>query len=56
MEKEGLITFIRTPEDVKKIKLERRQRQGEFTNSLTDRVEKLVINQIDSFLDAKAGR
>lgn len=49
MEAEGLITFVRNPQDVEKITLQRRDR-GEFSNILTDRVERFVIEQIDEFL------
>lgn len=48
METEGLITFIRDADDIAKLKLERRQPPP--PNALTDRVEKFVIEQIDSFL------
>ncbi|MFN0141757.1 MAG: DUF354 domain-containing protein [Pyrinomonadaceae bacterium] len=48
MESEGLITFIRDVDDIAKIKLERRQ--PSVMNALTDRVEKSVIEQIDSYL------
>lgn len=48
MESEGLITFIRNVDDIAKIKLERRQ--PSVMNALTDRVEKFVIEQIDSYL------
>lgn len=50
MESEGLITFIRSTEDISKIVLERRgvlDRTG-----LTDRVQRFVIGQIDEFLNA----
>ena len=56
MEKEGSIRFIRKSEDLGKIRLKRRRATGESRNSLTDRVESFVINQIDSFLDAKEKR
>ena len=48
METEGLITFIRDARDLSKISLEHRDRQK--PNALTDRVEKFVIEQIDSML------
>ncbi len=51
MEKEGLITFIREPGDVEKIKLVKRTRDAATENDLTDRVESAVKEQIDSFLD-----
>ena len=50
MEADGRITFIRSSADVDKIKLEPRQRHAQFINPLTDRVERTVIEQIDSFL------
>ena len=50
MEAEGLITFIRDEEDVEKIVLKPRHRDPQFINPLTDRVERFVIEQIDSFL------
>lgn len=50
MEAEKLITFIRDEEDVEKIALKPRHRDPQFTNPLTDRVERFVIEQIDSFL------
>lgn len=48
MESEGLITFIRDASDIAKIKLTRRQSTP--INALTKRVEKFVIEQIDSYL------
>ncbi|HVF46572.1 MAG TPA: DUF354 domain-containing protein [Pyrinomonadaceae bacterium] len=53
MEKEGLITFVRTPEDVEKIELKKRRlTEGrDLQNALTDRVERFVIDEIDEFLD-----
>ena len=52
MEKEGSITFIRNKEDIAKIKLVRRHRDGTgaYASGLTDRVERFVIEQIDPFL------
>jgi predicted glycosyltransferase len=52
MEAEGLITFIRDEEDVEKIVFRRRDSSMPFSNSLTDRVERFVIEQLDSYLDA----
>lgn len=48
MEAEGLITFIRDARDLAKIRLERRKPRS--ANTLTDRVERFVINQIDGYL------
>lgn len=48
MEAEGLITFIRDARDLSKIRLERRRQQER--NTLTDRVERFVIDQIDRYL------
>ena len=48
MESEGLIKFIRDARDLSKIRLERRRTQ--HANSLTDRVERFVIDQIDRYL------
>jgi predicted glycosyltransferase len=48
MEAEGLITFIRDARDLSKIRLERRTRQPQ--NTLTDRVESFVTNEIDRYL------
>jgi hypothetical protein len=48
MESEGLITFIRDASDLAKIKLTRREATP--INTLTNRVEKFVIEQIDNFL------
>jgi len=48
MEAEGLITFIRDARDLSKIRLEHRDRQKPI--ALTNRVEKFVIEQIDSVL------
>lgn len=50
MESEGLITFIRDARDLSKIRLERRKPQEQ--TGLTDRVERFVIEQIDSYLNA----
>jgi hypothetical protein len=48
MEAEGLITFILDARDLSKIRLEHRTpQQG---NTLTDRVETFVIDQIDRYL------
>lgn len=49
MEKEGLITFIRTTADVTNIKPHRRTEQAR-TAELTDKVERFVIGQIDAYL------
>ena len=53
MEEEGTITFIRKTEDIDKIVLQKRRRDdpASFSNALTDRVERFVINQINSFLE-----
>lgn len=51
MEKEGLITFVRDPDDVAKIVLKKRDRSAGRKTILTDRVERFVINQIDQYLD-----
>ena len=48
MEAEGLITFIRDARDLSKIRLERKT--GPAANTLTDRVERFVIKEIDEFL------
>lgn len=50
MEAEGLITFIREPDDIAKIKLTQRERRPRAANGLTDRVESFVIGQIDAYL------
>lgn len=50
MEKEGLITFVRGPDDIEKIKLTRRVIRPGAENSLTDKVESFVIGQIDEYL------
>lgn len=52
MEAEGSITFIRKNHDIEKIALKKRVREdGEaFSNRLTDRVERFVIEQINAFL------
>ena len=50
MEKDGLITFIRDADDVAKIVLRKRERSTEHKTALTDRVERFVIDQIDTFL------
>jgi hypothetical protein len=52
MEGEGQITFIRDARDLSKIRLEPRDRSRK-ANTLTDRVEKSVIEQIDLMLAAK---
>ena len=52
MEGEGQIIFIRDARDLSKIRLERRDRSRK-ANTLTDRVEKSVIEQIDLMLAAK---
>jgi predicted glycosyltransferase len=49
MEKDGLVKFIRTREDVAAISLEKRNRAA--PNGLTDRVERFVIEQINPFLE-----
>lgn len=53
MEKEGSITFIREKEDIAKIVLQKRKRDDleSYSNALTDRVERFVIDQINSFLE-----
>jgi predicted glycosyltransferase len=48
MEREGLITFIRDARDLSKIRLERRLKTQ--TPQLTDRVERFVIAEIDTYL------
>ena len=51
MEKEGMITFIRDQEDIVKIVLEKRKRdETTYSNALTDRVERFVIEHIDRYL------
>ena len=50
MEKEGLITFVRGPDDIEKIKLTRQESRSDAVNSLTDKVESFVIGQIDEYL------
>ena len=49
MEKNGLITFIRKPEDISKIKLEKKS--GAEKTALTDRVESFVKEQINYWLE-----
>lgn len=53
MEKEGMITFIRNEQDIAKINLKKRKRDdtAEYSNVLTERVERFVIEQINSFLE-----
>ncbi len=52
MEDEGMITFIRSNENIEKIDLRKRDRTGTTpSNALTDRVERFVIKQINSFLE-----
>ena len=51
MESEGLITFIRDIADLAKIRLVKRNRDSAPENILTDRVERSVKEQIDSFLE-----
>lgn len=55
MEKDGLMTFIRTTDDVHKIELIKRPRDntGEYATRLTDRVERFVIRQIDDSFESK---
>jgi predicted glycosyltransferase len=48
METEGTITFIRDARDLSKIRLERHEHGP--TNTLTDRLESFVIDQISAFL------
>ncbi|MEO6655372.1 MAG: DUF354 domain-containing protein [Pyrinomonadaceae bacterium] len=52
MEADGLITFIRHQKDIGKIALKKREREAgdAFSNRLTDRVERFVIEQINAFL------
>lgn len=54
MEAAGLITFIRDARDLSKIRLAHRTRP-QPSNTLTDRVEKTVIEQIDALLAAGSG-
>ncbi len=49
MEKRGLMTFIRKPEDISKIKLEKETSAGK--TPLTDRVESFVKEQINHYLE-----
>lgn len=49
MEKSGLITFIRRPEEISKIKLEKKSAARE--TALTDRVESRVKEQINYWLE-----
>jgi len=49
MEKSGLITFIRKPEDISTIKLEKKS--GAEKTPLTDRVESRVKEQINYYLE-----
>lgn len=58
MEKEGLITFVRTPADVEKIQLRRRGRSEALDKQtgLTGRVERFVIGEIDGFLERSESR
>jgi predicted glycosyltransferase len=51
MEAEGLITFIRDIRDLHKIKLQQRGRSPKSRPVITDRVERFVIVQINSFLN-----
>ena len=48
MEKDGEIVFIRSTEDIKKIRLEKAEKRKAF--SLTRKVENKVIEQIDAWL------
>ncbi|CAN5425016.1 DUF354 domain-containing protein [soil metagenome] len=48
MEAEGRIIFIRDARDLSKVRIERRRPQASIT--LTDRVERFVIEQIDSYI------
>lgn len=50
MEAEGLITFIRDARDLSKIRLEPRD-SSSTASPLTDRVERSLINEINSFLE-----
>ena len=53
MEKDGLITFIRTTADIDKIELIKRPRDhAECSSRLTDRVERFVIMEIDKSLES----
>ncbi|MEO7540277.1 MAG: DUF354 domain-containing protein [Pyrinomonadaceae bacterium] len=54
MEADGLITFVRDQNDVDRIKLTKRGSPTDppFSNGLTDRVERFVIEQLDEYLDA----
>lgn len=54
METEGLITFVRDENDVAGIKLAKRSvlNNTPFSNGLTDRVERFVIEQLDEYLNA----
>lgn len=54
MEREGAIVFIRNGGDIAKIVLQKRKRDDptSYSNALTDRVERFVIDQIDTFLEA----
>jgi uncharacterized protein len=49
MEKSGLITFIRNPADISKIKL--RKKNGARQTALSDRVESTVKEQLNYWLD-----
>jgi predicted glycosyltransferase len=49
METSGLIKFVRNEKDVAEITLDRRTRDA-AGSTLTDRVERSVIGQIDAFL------
>jgi uncharacterized protein len=51
MEEDGLIIFIRQPADVSKIKLRQRRRSLKSRPVITDRVERFVTEQINSFLN-----
>lgn len=50
MEGDGRITFIRSPTDVEKINLVHRDRSDGARAKIDDRVERFVIEQINSFL------
>lgn len=50
MEHDGLITFVRSESEVGKIKLVRRDRLATRPPVISDRVERFVIEQINSFL------
>ena len=49
MEKNGLLTFIRKPEDISKVKLQKKS--GAEKTAFTDRVESCVKKQINYYLE-----